>query len=143
MSTKIRPETSKKTEYWIPKHRYYELKHFVMQYDDWKEALKESESSLISPAPTNSDKVQNGAVSDRTAFKAFKSIIFSNNIQVVDKTAKETGKLGFMILRNVIDERSWNERTDGEIASRDEYYKAYRKFFWLLDKHRDWQKVES
>ena len=143
MSTKIRPETSKKTEYWIPKHRYYELKHFVMQYDDWKDALKESESSLVSPAPTNSDKVQNGAVSDRTAFKAFKSIIFSNNIKVADETAKETGKLGFMILRNVIDERSWNERTDGEIASRDEYYKAYRKFFWLLDKHRDWQKVES
>ena len=35
MSTQIRPETSQKNPYWIPKHRYYELKHFVMQYPAW------------------------------------------------------------------------------------------------------------
>ena len=139
MSTKIRPETSKKTEYWIPKHRYYELKHFVMQYDDWKEALKESESSLVSPAPTDSDKVQNGAVSDPTGDKAALSIIFRRNIEMVDLAAMNVsgGPLGFRIVRNIIEEKSFNECTDGRLVSRDEYYKAYRKFFWLLDKYRD------
>lgn len=29
MSTVIRPELSKSSKYWIDRHRYYELKHFV------------------------------------------------------------------------------------------------------------------
>lgn len=29
MSTTIRPELSEKNQYWIDKHRYYELKHFL------------------------------------------------------------------------------------------------------------------
>ena len=40
MSTQIRPEISQKNPYWIPKHRYYELKHFVMQYPAWIAARK-------------------------------------------------------------------------------------------------------
>ncbi len=38
MSTTIRPELSDKNKYWIDRHRYYELKHFCMQYDIWKQA---------------------------------------------------------------------------------------------------------
>lgn len=38
MSTTIHPELSKKNTYWIEKHRYYELKHFCLQYPIWKEA---------------------------------------------------------------------------------------------------------
>ena len=33
--TDIRPEISKKNKYWISRHRYYELKHFCMQYREW------------------------------------------------------------------------------------------------------------
>lgn len=40
MSTTIHPELSKKNEYWIEKHRYYELKHFCLQYPIWKEAYQ-------------------------------------------------------------------------------------------------------
>lgn len=36
MSTLIRPEISIKNKYWISRHRYYELKHFCLQYTDWK-----------------------------------------------------------------------------------------------------------
>ena len=38
MSTTIRPELSEKNPYWIEKHRYYELKHFCLQYPIWKRA---------------------------------------------------------------------------------------------------------
>ena len=38
MSTTIRPELSMKNNYWIEKHRYYELKHFCLQYPIWKKA---------------------------------------------------------------------------------------------------------
>lgn len=34
MGTVIRPETSKKNKYWIPRHRYHELKHFCLQYPE-------------------------------------------------------------------------------------------------------------
>lgn len=36
MGTVIRPEVSAKNKYWLSKHRYYELKHFCLQYPEWK-----------------------------------------------------------------------------------------------------------
>ena len=36
MATVLRPELSKKNKYYIDKHRHYELKHFCLQYPDWK-----------------------------------------------------------------------------------------------------------
>lgn len=38
MGTVIRPELSAKNRYWLPKHRYYELYHFCLQYPDWKKS---------------------------------------------------------------------------------------------------------
>ncbi len=38
MSVKVRSELSKKNKYWIERHRYYELKHFCLQYPIWKKA---------------------------------------------------------------------------------------------------------
>ena len=38
MANDIRPEVSQKNPYWIGKHRYYELKHFCLQYPIWKKA---------------------------------------------------------------------------------------------------------
>lgn len=54
MGTKIRPELSKKNKYWIPRHRYYELKHFCLQYPEWKEQYTNL-SSVTTPKLT--DKV--------------------------------------------------------------------------------------
>ena len=34
-----RAQLSTKNPCSIPKHRYYELKHFCLQYPDWKKAL--------------------------------------------------------------------------------------------------------
>ena len=38
MRNDMRPELSQKNPYWIGKHRYYELKHFCLQYPIWKKA---------------------------------------------------------------------------------------------------------
>ena len=35
MSTVIRPEIARSNAYFISKHRYYELKHFCLQYREW------------------------------------------------------------------------------------------------------------
>ena len=52
MGTKIRPELSKKNKYWIPRHRYYELKHFCLQYPEWKEQYTNL-SSVTTPKLTD------------------------------------------------------------------------------------------
>ena len=41
MGTTVRPELSKKNRYWISKARYYELKHFCLQYPGWRKAYSE------------------------------------------------------------------------------------------------------
>lgn len=40
MATTIRPEVSKKSKYWIERHRYYELKHFCLQYTGKQKKVK-------------------------------------------------------------------------------------------------------
>ncbi len=37
MATVLRSELSPKNKYYIDKHRYYELKHFCLQYPEWKQ----------------------------------------------------------------------------------------------------------
>ena len=49
MSTTIRAEISKKGKWYISKHRFYELKHFCLQYDEWKDAV-DGLTSLSSPS---------------------------------------------------------------------------------------------
>ena len=45
MGTVIRAELSKKNKYWIERHRYYELKHFCMQYPIWKKVYSAIEGA--------------------------------------------------------------------------------------------------
>lgn len=35
MATTIRPEITSSSQYHISRHRYYELKHFCLQYNEW------------------------------------------------------------------------------------------------------------
>ena len=44
MGTTLRAELSEKNPYWIEKHRYYELKHFCLQYPIWKKAYSALDS---------------------------------------------------------------------------------------------------
>lgn len=139
MSTRIRPETSKKNPYYISKHRLYELKHFVMQYPEWEEKLRELRGIVRTP-PTDSDKVNNGSVSDITGDTAVLRELYSRCIDMVIKAAEETHPMyGLIIAKNVICEQTYRDWSEGQVLSRDEYYRLYRKFFYILDKLRDSQ----
>ena len=133
MGTNIRPEVSKKKEYWIPKHRYYELKHFVMQYPEWEEYLSDTNWFGQIP-PTDVDKVQLGAVSDPTWQIVKRQMLYSNHLKLVETAADSTdGEYGKFILNRIISGDAYNEATDGVIISRSKYYELYRKFFYILD----------
>lgn len=138
MGTDIRPELSEKNKYYISKHRYYELKHFVMQYPEWVKFIQENEGSSFVRSSIKGDKTQLNSVSDPTFEAAQRCLIFSRYIDVVNRAATHTGRLGKLIMNNVIEGvgfKDWSETASK--ASRDEYYILYRKFFWILDKIRD------
>lgn len=55
MATVIRAEISRKNKYWINKHRYYELKHFCLQYPIWKQKRDLVYASMIERTAIEAD----------------------------------------------------------------------------------------
>lgn len=115
MATTIRPELSEKNPYWIERHRYYELKHFCLQYPIWKKAYADLDGLSRRPADME---------------------IFSRNRTTGDPTDAE---LSNYILKGVTEGWSYdilNARSNIPCC-KDVYYNLYRRFFWLLNKARD------
>lgn len=138
MGTTIRPEVSENNKYWIGRHRYYELKHFCLQYLTWKRArqaldgLNESNSDLNAYLNSN-------YYGDPTARKAEARLFYTERIEMVERLVKEAdAELASYILKGVTEAASFEylKNTLDMPCSRDTYYDRYRKFFWLLDKER-------
>lgn len=139
MATVIRPEISEKNKYWIDKHRYYELKHFCLQYKEWKKAYAACNESIIF-ASSFEEKNANAPLSDITAKYAIKRAYYAGRIKLVEKAAMEADPdLYLYILKAVTEGLSYTYlKTKLEIpCGRDMYYDRYRKFFWLLSNSRD------
>lgn len=134
MATMIRPELSVKNRYWIDKHRYYELKHFCMQYHIWKRTYAALNELRAVP---NLEKIPSGnTISDPTAKQALRRAYYSDRIDMVESAAYDADNiLGEYILRGVTEGLSYTYLKSklGIPCSRDTYYDRYRKFFWLLD----------
>lgn len=139
MSTLIRPEISKRKETWISKHRYYELKHFCLQYPEWKRKINDANYIRSgSIAKTNSsDQIE---FKDPVSEAAERICVFQKNIDMVERACFEadtslklyllealTGGVTYEYLRLV----------KAIPCSRSSFYKAYRRAFWILDKLKD------
>lgn len=138
MSTTIRPELSEKNKYWIDKHRYYELKHFCLQYPIWKKAYLELDGMSKKPAePMNILASQDH--SDPTSQCAIKKAFYSERIEMIDNVAFQTDRtLANYIIKAVTEGWSYDIlKARLEIPCCKEcYYELYRRFFWLLSKER-------
>ena len=132
MSTIIRPEISSKNPYWIEKHRYYELKHFCLQYPIWKEIR----NSLTGLRRNSIDfAIKSSDISDPTSKTVEDILYYSERIEMVEKAAKETDNvIGYYILKGVTEGLSYEVMNAKEVlpCSKDAYYELYRKFFWIL-----------
>ncbi len=138
MAARVRAEISMKNKYWIPKHRYYELKHYCLQYPYWikKYASVNLESSSSSITVLNS--IQN--INDRTSDRAIELAYYKFKMEMLEKVAKETDPyLWKYILAAVTEGVSYTYlKTKLNIpCCKDVYYELYRKFFWLLSKARE------
>lgn len=139
MATVIRAEISEKNKYWIDKHRHYELKHFCLQYPEWKKLYAEFSDlslplSMIERIPTSN------IPGDPTAKRAMLKAYYGEKIKLIEKVALETDiYLHNYILRAVTEGLSYTYlKTRLDIpCGKDMYYDRYRRFFWLLSKARD------
>lgn len=138
MSTTIRPELSEKNKYWIDRHRYYELKHFCLQYPIWKKAYLDLDGLSKRPAELTIFATPN-TPSDPTARCAIAKAFYANRIEMVEKAAElADSDLASYILKGVTEGYAYDYlKSRLEIpCSKDTYYDRYRKFFWILSKHR-------
>lgn len=138
MSTTIRPELSERNQYWIEKHRYYELKHFCLQYPLWRKSY-----ALLDGYPSSWPKVvppsKTNVISDPVAKCAMMRVFYSDRMDMLERVALETdAELSSYILKAVTEGVSYDHlRTRLEIpCCKDTYYDLYRRFFWLLSKER-------
>lgn len=138
MATVIRAQISEKNKYYIDKHRYYELKHFCMQYNEWKKEYASCNESIIFASKFEKESTSN-VPSDITAKYAIKRAYYAGRIKIVEKAAMEADEFLYpYILKAVSEGLSYTYlKTKLDIpCGRDMYYDRYRKFFWLLSEAR-------
>ena len=138
MGTIIRSELSTKNPYWIEKHRYYELKHFCLQYNIWKKAYfaldglytKSTNLFVVSNKKKNGDPVCK-CVENRS--------YYFDKIKLIEKIAFQTSpELSKYILKGVTEGWSYDilKARLNIPCCKSTYYDLYRRFFWLLNYER-------
>lgn len=139
MSTDIRAEVSKKNPYWIERHRYYELKHFCLQYPIWWQSYYSLEG--LSGRPESLEICRNKYnMSNPTERIAIIRANYSDKMRMVEEAAEESDPtLSKYIMLGVTKGASYTLlSTKYNIpCCRDTYYTLYRRFFWLLNKKRN------
>lgn len=134
MGTAIRPEVSNKNTYYILRHRYYELKHFCLQYPEWKQEYR-SLDGLPSRSASGIEHVTGGSVPEPTALYAEARIYYRDRMNMVETAARDAvGDLADLMLRAVTEGVSYEHISPP--CCKEVWYTAYRRFFWLLDKAR-------
>lgn len=139
MGTTIRPVLSEKNPYWIEKHRYYELKHFCLQYPIWKKLYSSLEAGNIRSIDLMMYAAGDKSPSDPTAKCAMAKVFYSERMNMIERVAQETDSmLGYYVLKAVTEGWSYDIlKARLEIpCCKDVYYDLYRRFFWLLSKER-------
>jgi hypothetical protein len=137
MSTSLRPELSERNPNYISRHRYYELKHFCMQYYEWKRQLAELDGLIGYSA--DAAHVQTSEQADPTEKVAAERVYFSERIEMVDSAAIETDEaLAPFIILGVTKGISYDViRMKMDIpCCKETYYNLYRRFLCILDRKR-------
>ena len=138
MGTNLRSKLSTKNPHYLDKHRYYELKHFCLQYPLWKKARNALDGFKTSVAiePTGvHGSAQHSSVETVVEARLF----YSEYMRLIEEAADEASPaLARFILIGVTEGLSYEHlKARLEIpCGKDMYYEAYRRFFYILDKTR-------
>lgn len=140
MSTPNRPEISKQSPYWISRHRFYELKHFCLQYYEWKNELQFITECHRHPLDGKDFSSHNIRHTDPVFECVIRREELTKNIDIIDKAAKAcSDDIGEYVFRGVTEGVSFEYLFTAEDripCCKDYYYEAFRRFFWILSKLR-------
>lgn len=132
----MKNEISKKNPYWIPRHRYLELKNWCLQYHEWE---KEYDACvyLTSKIPRG-EKSSN--VSDPTSKMAVHMSELKKNMDLVNWICEEVAPdFTISLLVAIVNNFSYDDVVmyNPTLPSRAEWYKTRRRFFYILSQKRD------
>lgn len=136
MGTVIRAEISKSNKWWIDKHRYYELKHYCLQYNRWKKLINDVDGYSKQP---ELGLIFSNNTGDPTVRAAQAREYYRKHMGIVEKAAAETDPvIGPIIFQGVTDGVSYEIlKSRIEIpCCKDTYYELYRKFYYILSQLR-------
>ena len=130
-----RSKLSTKNKYWIPQHRYLELKNFCLQYPEWKQTL-----ASLDPLKSHLEKHPSGNIADITYNLAVSRMNLNSKISLIEECAALSDPtIASWLVQGITHNYSYEylKYQLGLPAGRDYYYDRYRKFFWILDQKRN------
>ena len=131
---KVRPLNSRLYE--ISRHKFWQLYHFCLQYNEWKEELQHITDTLKSVQIT--DMPHGSGTGDPTRDLAVKRANLESQCKLIEDTAKEADKEFWeYILKGVTEESAtyvYLKQIMHIPCGKNQYYQKRRKFFYLLSK---------
>ena len=133
-----RAEVSEKNPHYISKHRYYELKHFCLQYAEWKEALhildgwqRIPEKLVVVDFKKKGPSNPTEKIAEARAFCSKRIELIDNVLSTVNPSLAPYVKMGVTegLPYDILQAR-------GCPCGKDMYYAEYRYFFWRLSIER-------
>lgn len=139
MGTDIRPEISKSSKYWISRHRFYELKHYCLQYPEWKKIYSKLETNSLPKGVCLDCISHSSSISNPTAEIGVLKAEFSKRMNMIEITAQLADpELSTYIFKAVTEATpfSYLQTVMNIPCCRETFYERYRRFFWLLSSVR-------
>ncbi|MCI8582364.1 MAG: hypothetical protein HFH13_04435 [Dorea sp.] len=129
----VRPMNEKKYE--ISKHRFLELYHFCMQYQEWENKLKYEKDTVKGMG--NMDGIHgSGGMGSATEQLVIRRMRLREKCELIEQTAIEAdSELYPYIIEGVTKEYAsykYLKQAKGIPCGKDMYYNRRRKFYWLL-----------
>lgn len=126
--------TLNKEKYGISKHKFAEVYHFCMQYNEWKDELKYKTETVKSVEI--SDMPASHTVGHATEDLALRRVELRRKCELVEQTAIEAdGEIYQYILKAVTNEGISYDYLDKIMnipRGRNYYYDKRRKFYYLI-----------
>lgn len=123
----FRSDISKNNQFYISKHRYYELKHFCLQYNEWRELYLYAKTQTLHE------------LDDPTGYYASIMADCEYCMGLVEDAAACTDEvLGRYILKHVTTGSTYEKlrMMDSIPCGRELFYTYLRKFYWILSQEK-------
>lgn len=128
--------TLNKDKYNISNYRFRELYYFCLQYNEWREMLKQKQNTL--QATKYSGMPSSGHISNQTENHGIECAELSNKCAAVEAAARmaDPELYNFIIYAVTHENITFNFlKMQKDIpCERDRYYNSRRKFYFMLDK---------